>query len=154
MKGARQRERQRRRAKPGVARFRARAAAVVAALALVFQLLVLPYHQALSTPVAGPAAVDVASIGAELKATFGEAASLCIQADDKGAPIAPAGDCADRCPLCQFAAQAVALVAPDLPVLPERLDAACRTLGVAPATSAVPVWPIRQNRARAPPFAV
>ena len=32
------------------------------------------------------------------------------------------GHCCDQCPLCRFAAQAVALVPPDLPALPDRLE--------------------------------
>jgi hypothetical protein len=146
--------RRKRRAKPGVAVFRSPLAAIVAALALLFQLAVIPYHQALSAPIAGPPAVDIASVAAGLHATFGDAAALCVQTDGKGAPLAPAGDCDDHCPLCQFSAQAAALVAPDLPHLPARLDAARRTIGAAPEAGAVPVFPTSRNRARAPPFAV
>ena len=87
------------------------------------------------------AAPDAAAIAAELKATFGDAASLCAQSDDDGAPVSPAGDCDDHCPLCQFAAQAAALIAPDAPALPVRLDTAFRTLGAAPETGALPVSP-------------
>jgi len=144
------RERRTRRARPGVAPFRSPLTAVVAALALLFQLAVIPFHQALSAS----APSDIASIASDLKATFGDAAALCVQTDDKGAPVAPAGDCDDHCPLCHFSAQAGALVGPDLPALPERLDAACLTLGAAPEAGAVPACPTRQNRARAPPFSV
>jgi hypothetical protein len=154
VRGASQRERRTRRARPGVAAFRSPLVAIVAALALLFQLAVIPYHQALSAPVAASVPSDVASIASDLKATFGDAAALCVQSDDKGAPAAPAGDCDDHCPLCHFSAQAAALVGPDLPALPERLDAACLTLGAAPEAGAVPACPTRQNRARAPPFAV
>lgn len=146
--------RRRRRAKPGVAAFRSPLTAIVAALALLFQLAVIPYHQALSAPIAAPPAVDIAAVAAGLHATFGDAASLCVDSDSKGAPLAPAGDCEDHCPLCHFAAQAAALVAPDLPPLPARLDAACRTIGAALEAGAVPVCPTSRNRARAPPFAV
>ncbi len=131
--------------------FRSPLASIVGALALLFQLVAVPYHQALSAP----AGADVASVAAELKATFGEAATLCVQSDGKGAPAAPAGDCDDHCPLCQFGAQAATLIAPGGgPALPERLDAACRTLGAAPEAGAVPVVPAARTRARAPPFAV
>ncbi len=146
--------RRRRRAKPGVAARRSPLTAIVAALALLFQLAVIPYHQALSAPIAAPAAVDVAGVAADLRATFGEAAALCVQSDGKGGPEAPAGDCDDHCPLCQFAAQAAALIPPDLPVLPARFDLVVLTLGAAPEANALPVRPTRQNRARAPPFAV
>jgi len=128
--------------------------AIVVALALVIQLVAIPYHQALSAPIGPPTATDLTSVAAKLKATFGDAAALCVRSDDGGAPGAPAGDCDDHCPLCQFAAQAAALVAPDAPALPERLDAACRTLGAEPAADAVPFRAPRQNRARAPPFPV
>jgi hypothetical protein len=138
---------------PIVAAFRSPLTALVAALALLFQLAVVPYHQALSAPIAAPA-VDVAGVAAELKATFGEAAALCVESDGKGGPLAPAGDCEDHCPLCQFAAQGGALIAPDFPALPERLDTDCLTLGAAPEAGSLPACPPRQNRARAPPFAV
>jgi hypothetical protein len=156
VKGVVMRERARRRPRPGVATFRSPLTTVVAALALLFQLVAVPYHQARSAPLAPSALAlpDVAAIAADLKATFGDAAALCVQTDDKGGPLAPAGDCDDHCPLCQFAAQAAALAAPDLPALPERIDAACRTLGAAPETGAVPACRTSQNRARGPPFAV
>ena len=148
------RERRRRPAKTAVAALRSPLTSVVAALALVFQLFAVPYHQALSAPIGAPAAVvDVASVAAKLKATFGNAAALCIQSDGKDGPAAPAGDCDDHCPLCHFAAQA-ALSTPDAPALPERLDAACQTLGAEPQAGAVPSCPTTRNRARAPPFAV
>ena len=144
----------RRRAKPGVAAFRSPVLALVAAFALLVQLAVAPYHQALSQPIAAASATDVAAVAAELHATFGEAAALCVEIDGRGAPLAPAGDCDDHCPLCHFAAQAGALVAPDVPALPTRLDEARVTLGAAPEAGAVLAFPTNQNRARAPPFAI
>ncbi len=147
-------ERRRLRAKPSLTAFRSPLTALVAALALLFQLAVVPYHQALSAPIAAPGAVDVAGVAAELQATFGAAAALCTETDGKGGPLAPAGDCDDHCPLCHFAAQAGALVAPDAPALPDRLDAAGLTLGAAPEAGDVPASPTRHNRARAPPFPV
>ena len=126
--------------------------ALVVTLSLIFQLVAIPYHQALLA--SETAAPDEAAIAAELRATFGEAASLCVQRDDKGAPVLPAGDCDDHCPLCQFAAQATALIAPDASALPIRLEASLRTLGVAPETGAVPLTPRKLSRARAPPFSV
>lgn len=154
MKGASQREGRKRRATPGLAARPSPLVAAVAALALLFQLLTIPYHQARSAPIGPQAAFDVASVAAALKATFGDAAALCVQSDGKGGKGAPAGDCDDHCPLCQFAAQAAALIAPALPTLPARFDLAVRTLGVAPEAGAVPRVPIRHNRARGPPFAV
>lgn len=145
-------KRQARRPKVRVESFRSLLTALVVALSLVFQLVAIPYHQALLA--SGIAAPDESAIAAELRATFGESASLCVQRDDKGAPASPAGDCDDHCPLCQFAAQATALIAPDAPALPIRLEASCRTLGVAPETGAVPLSPTKRSRARAPPFSV
>lgn len=146
-------ERRRRRAESGVAAFRSPLTALVAAFALLFQLAVVPYHQALSAPLAEPAALQIASVAAELQATFGAAAALCVEADGKGAPLAPAGDCDDHCPLCHFAAQAGALVAPDAPALPDQRDLAALTLGAPPEAGDVPAARTHQNRARAPPFA-
>jgi len=154
VKSGGKRVRGKRRATPGAAVFRSPLTAIAAALALLVQLVVLPYHQALSAPVAPSAASDIATVAAELKAVFGDAAALCVQSDDPGAPGAPSGDCDDHCPLCQFAAQASALLAPDLPALPDRFDAACRALGVRPEPGALPLRPAHQHRARAPPFAV
>jgi hypothetical protein len=131
--------------------FRSRLTTAIATLALLFQLAVIPYHQALAS---GPAAPDAAAIAAELKASFGDAAALCIQTDGKGAPLSPLGDCDDHCPLCRFSAQAAAIVAPVPPALPERLDWSSRTLGAATETGAIPSRPARRNRARAPPFPV
>ncbi len=112
----------------------------------------IPYHQALSAP--APAPSDPARIEAQLKAVFGDAAALCVQVDDKGSPTSPAGHCDDDCPLCRFAAEAAALVTPDLPALPARLDANCLSLGAAPEPGAVPSPPLNRQRARAPPFPV
>ncbi len=153
MSGAgRRTKRSLRRARPGVVSFRSPLTALVVALSLVFQLAAIPYHQALL--VSGMAAPDAAAIAAELRATFGDAASLCTQSDDKGAPASPAGECDDHCPLCQFAAQAASLIAPDAPALPARLDASFRALGLAPEPGALPVSPTKRSRARAPPLAV
>jgi hypothetical protein len=132
VKGGSQRERRRRWATPSVPARRSPLVTAVAALALLFQLVAIPYHQARSSPIAPQPASDIASVAADLHATFGDAAALCVQSDGKGAPDAPAGDCDDHCPLCQFAAQAAALVAPDLPVLPARFDLSVRTLCALP----------------------
>jgi len=149
--GAGRQRKRARRAKPGVASRRSPLTALLVAFSLIVQLLAVPYHQALA---AGPgfAASGTDRIAAELKATFGDAAGLCLHAGDNGG--APAGKCEDQCPLCQFAAQAAALIAPDVPALPERRNGASKTLGAAPKTGAVPAPPASRNRARAPPLAV
>jgi hypothetical protein len=100
----------------GAARRRriARWANLIAAVALFGQLLALPYHHPETRP-------DLAAVAASLKATFGDAAALCTQADDAapGAPERHQAPCSG-CPLCQFAAQTV-LFDPPPPALPERL---------------------------------
>jgi hypothetical protein len=90
-------------------------ASLVAALALFAQLLALPYHHP-------QAPADLAAVAASLKATFGDAATLCTQANDAapGEPERHQGPCDVGCPLCQFAAQTVLFEAP-LPALPERV---------------------------------
>ncbi len=113
-----------RRATTSVAARASRLTAIIAMIFLVLQLLAAPYHQALATG-AGP---STAGIAAELRATFGNAATLCGKTTDNGAPVSPASDCDDRCPFCRFAAQTAALVAPDSSALPVRLDAARRIL--------------------------
>ena len=61
----------------------------------------------------------------------------------------------DQCPLCRFAAQAVAFVPPDAPALPERLDAGRAYASALRLISApFPACPAQRNRARAPPLAV
>jgi len=101
----------------GVSRRRRSApwANLIAALALFAQLLALPYHHPQTRP-------DLAAVAASLKATFGDAATLCVQADDAtpSAPERHQNPCDVGCPLCQFAAQTALLEAPP-PALPERL---------------------------------
>ncbi len=153
MKVRGQRAFRRRRAEPGVGRRRSPVAALVAALALIVQLFAAPYHQAQSQPIEGAQALKLAATAAELKATFGEAAALCIQSDDHGKP-AGSHDCDDRCPLCRLGAQAAALVAPEPPSLPARLDQAIFSRGAAPPTVARLAAQTHPHQARAPPFAV
>jgi hypothetical protein len=143
--------RRRREAKADVASLRSPLTALVVALSLLVQLVAIPYHQALAAPLFAES--DTARIAADLKATFGDAAALCVQVDDKGTPLAPAGDCGDQCPLCRFAAHAATLGAPDAPALPERFDAERHFLRT-PETGALHSLPRRQNRARAPPLTV
>jgi hypothetical protein len=121
-------------------------------LSLIVQLFAIPYHQALAAP--GMTQPETARIAADLKARFGDAATLCVQIDDKGAPRSPDGHCDDQCPLCQFAAKAAALVAPEVPALPLRLDATRRIVGAEAEPGAVPARPAQRNRARAPPLSV
>jgi hypothetical protein len=124
--------------------------ALIAALAFVVQLLAFPYHQARAGYGFAP---NAASVAAELKATFGDAAALCTESGRRGAP-SPAGTCDDQCPLCRFASQSAALVAPDTPALPKRLDAACNALGGASEPGVVSFRLENRNRARAPPLTV
>ncbi len=134
--------------------FRSPLPALIVALSLIVQLIAIPYHQALAAP--GIPVADTAAIAADLKATFGDVAFLCVQVDDKGAPspIAPAGHCDDQCPLCRFFAQVAALVPPDCPAVPRRLDARRRTIGAAPQHAVFNSRLTPANRARAPPLAV
>ena len=122
-------------------------ASLIAAVALFAQLLALPYHHPETRP-------DIAAVAAALKATFGDAASLCTQADDSapGAPERHHAPCSDGCPLCQFAAQTVLFDAPP-PALPERLAPAS-----APPPPSADFAPARPNanrfaQPRAPPLA-
>jgi hypothetical protein len=139
------------RARPRASRGRSPLLSLIVALSLLVQLFAAPYHQALG---ASAPQSETAQIAAELKATFGDAAALCVEVDGKGAPLAPAGHCDDQCPLCRFAAQAATLVAPDAPAPPKRLDAAHQTIGAASEPGGVPFRLENRNRARAPPLAV
>ena len=85
----------------------ARLGSVLAALALAVQLVLVPLHRA-------PAQPSPSDIAANLKATFGVGAVLCLSADE--GPAAPGGHAGHGdagCPLCQFAAAALALAAPE-----------------------------------------
>ena len=128
------------------ARAASRLAMLLAALAVFAQLIALPYHHPSPQH-------DLASVAAELNATFGPAAVLCSQSDD---PSSPTHDhqrdgCDVGCPLCQFASHAALLEAPP-PALPERLAIA----DGAPPTHADFFRPraraIRFAQPRAPPF--
>ena len=152
MSGERTRSRRTRRATPRTALGCSPSTSLIVALSLIVQLIAAPYHQALAAP--GSSQSDTARIAADLRATFGDAAALCVQVDDKGAPVMPAGHCDDQCRLCRFAAQAAALVAAELPALPGPLNAVCQSIGAAPERDLVPVRLANPNRARAPPLAV
>jgi hypothetical protein len=149
--GARRRGHGGSRTKPATA-LRSPLTALAVALSLIVQLFAVPYRQALSAPAL--ASPDTGAISAELEATFGDAAALCVQADDKGAKRSPGGCCDDQCPFCRFAAQAAALIAPDAPALPRRLDPVRRILAAPGELGAVPFPPNQRNRARAPPLSV
>ena len=145
-------KRRRLRAGSCAASLRSTLTAFVVAFSLFFQLVAVPYHQALAAPVFTGS--GTAQIAAELKATFGDAAALCAETDGKGAPLFPAGHCDDQCPLCRFAAQAAVLIAPDAFDLPKRLDAACQTLAAASEPTVFPFRLENSNRARGPPLTV
>ena len=152
MNGQRKRLRGARRARSRTAPGRSPFTSLIVALSLIVQLFAAPYHQALAA--LAFAQTDEAKIAADLKATFGDAAALCVQVDDKGAPLHPSGNCDDQCPLCRFAAQASTLVAPELPALPAPVDAARHNIGAAPERDVVAVRLRSLNRARAPPLAI
>ena len=128
------------------------------ALLVAFSLFVQLFAAATPPALAAPAfaGADDASIAAELKALFGDTAQLCVQVNDDKAPPKhnPSGHCCDQCPLCRFAAQAVAFVAPDLPALPGRLESEAHAIRAPPARDILPAYPAQPNPARAPPLAV
>jgi len=142
------------RARRRSASFRSALTAFCVALALVVQLIAMPYQQALAGPAL--AASDTAAIATGLKAIFGDAAGFCAHIDDKGAPTphGPCNHCDDQCPLCRFVAQAAAFVPPDAPALPGRPAAVRHAIGSAPEFGAFSACPAQRNRARAPPLAV
>ncbi len=137
----------RRRGRRGaLARALPRLAVLLAAFALFAQLLALPYHRAGAQP-------DLTSVAATLKATFGQSAVLCAQADDETSSTSPErrqGHCDDGCPLCQFAAQAALLVSPT-PSLPARFDIAAAPLTARADFGWARPSPIRFAQPRAPP---
>ena len=111
-----------RRVKFGAAGLRSPLTALVLAFSLIVQLFAAATPTALAAPAF--AGADDAAIAAELKAVFGDAAELCAHINNDGVPgkHAPIGHCCDQCPLCRFAAQAVAFIPPDAPAVPERLE--------------------------------
>jgi hypothetical protein len=141
-------------ARRGAALFRSALTAFAVALALVVQLIAMPYQQALAGPAF--AGSDSTAVAADLKAMFGDAAGFCAHVDDKGAPAphGPCNHCDDQCPLCRFVAQAAAFVPPNAPSLPRLPDTGRHTIGPAPEFGALSPCPAQPNRARAPPLAV
>jgi hypothetical protein len=143
-----------RRAKRRPTAFRSPLATFLVALSLIVQLFAAATPPAIAAPAF--AGADDAAIAAELKALFGDAAQLCVQVNDDKVPArhAPSGHCCDQCPLCRFAAQAVAFVSPDLPVLPGRIDREAHAIRAPPVRDILPPYPAQPNPARAPPLAV
>jgi hypothetical protein len=143
----------RRRAKRRLASLRSPLPAILVALSLIVQLFAAATPPALAAPAF--AGADDAAIAAELKALFGDAAELCAHVNDQGAPgkHGPC-HCCDQCPLCRFAAQAVAFVPPDLPALPEGLDSDAHAIRAPPGREVLAAYPAQPNPARAPPLAV
>jgi hypothetical protein len=143
-----------RRAKRRLTPFRSRMAAFVVALSLIVQLFAAATPPAFAAPAF--AGADDAAIATELKALFGDTAQLCVQVSDDKAPVQhhPFGHCCDPCPLCRFAAQAVAFVAPDLPALPGRIESEAHAVRAPPARDILPTYPAQPNPARAPPLSV
>jgi hypothetical protein len=143
-----------RRAKRRPTPFWSRLPAFVVALSLIVQLFAAATPPALAAPAF--AGADDAAIAAQLKALFGDTAQLCVQVNDDKAPAQhnPSGHCCDQCPLCRFAAQAVAFVAPDLPTLPGRLESEAHAIRAPPARDFLPSYPAQPNPARAPPLPV
>ena len=143
-----------RRAQRALASFRSPLAAFVVALSLIVQLFAAATPPAFAAPAF--AGADDAAIAAELKALFGDTAQLCVQVNDDKAPVQhnPTGHCCDQCPLCRFAAQAVAFVAPDLPALPGRLESQAHAIRAPPGRDVLPTYPAQPNPARAPPLSV
>jgi hypothetical protein len=143
-----------RRAKRRLTPFRSRLLAFFVALSLIVQLFAAATPPATAAPAF--AGADDAAVAAELKALFGDTAQLCVQVNDDKAPVHhnPSGHCCDQCPLCRFAAQAVAFVAPDLPELPGRLESEAHAIRAPPARDVLPAYPVQPNPARAPPLSV
>ena len=143
----------RRRAKRRLASFRSPLTAFLVALSLIVQLFAAATPPAIAAPAF--AGADDAAIAAELKAVFGDAAQLCVHADDQSAPAQHRPcHCCDQCPLCRFAASVVAFVPPDLPALPERLDNDAHAIRAPPGREVLPAHPVQPNPARAPPLPV
>jgi hypothetical protein len=122
----------------------------LATLALVAQMLAPAPHR-----MAAPG--DVAGVAAQLHATFGDIAVLCIQTDDGKSPPTPGsppGPCDDCCPLCQSSAAAHALVLPTLLGAPSPIEAAAVTLAPEPDYIRRKPAGAAFAQPRAPPFEV
>jgi hypothetical protein len=128
-----------------------RLAVLIATFALFGQLLALPYHHPQGSADQREAAQREAVVF--LKATFGDAAVLCVTVDDDQSstpePRHHHGD--GDCPLCQFGAQTVLFTAP-APALPERVEVAATPLAVLVEISLQVSKPRGIAQPRAPPF--
>jgi len=122
---------------------------LIGALALFGQVLALPYHHPQGR-------TDPAEVVAFLKATFGDAAALCVSGDDSsgsGTPSREHDHGGGDCPLCQFGAQTVLFSVPP-PTLPLRIDVAiARLSGRVEFVEAI-VKPRGLAQPRAPPLEV
>ncbi len=123
----------------------ARLGTVLAALALAVQLVFVPLHRA-------PAQASPSGIAATLKATFGAGAVLCLSADEGPAPGGHAGHGDAGCPLCQFAAAALALAAPDGAAAFAIIRGPAWTLDPSNADRGLVRAETHPAQARAPPF--
>jgi hypothetical protein len=128
-------------------RLRASLAVGLATLALVVQMLAPAQHRM--------ALADVGAVAAELHATFGDVAVLCIQVDDAKSPLTPGnppGPCDDCCPLCQMSAGAHALMLPTILGVPTRILTASETLAPAPDFAGLKPARTAFAQPRAPPL--
>ena len=134
-----------RRVKFGAAGLRSPLTALVLAFSLIVQLFAAATPTALAAPAF--AGADDAAIAAELKAVFGDTAELCAHINNDGVPgkHAPIGHCCDQCPLCPFAAQAVAFIPPDAPAVLERLESDAYAIRAPPGRDALPACPARST---------
>ena len=136
----------RQRAKRRLTSFRSSLTAFLVALSLIVQLFAAATPPALAAPAF--AGADDAAIAAELKALFGADAQLCVQINDDKAPAkhAPSGHSCDQCPLCRFAAQAVAFVRRTCRLCPVGLKARRMRFARRRAKTSFPLTPPSQIR--------
>jgi len=113
-------------------------------------LAVLNFAAAPLAHAAAPSPASAEQLAADLKATFGDAAQLCINIDDGSQPSAPAHHGDGDCPLCGAHAGAF-LAPPDAVGLPLRRES--NTVVSFSATDFTPPPPARASPAqpRAPP---
>ena len=128
------------------ARSLSRLGGLLAAIAVIAQLVALPYHHPQPRH-------ELSAVAAELQATFGPTAVLCTQGDDPSSPAQDRheGSCDLGCPLCQFASHTVLLEAPP-PALPERLAIVDGPPPARPDFVRPRVGAIRFAQPRAPPL--
>jgi hypothetical protein len=98
---------------------------------------------------------DPAGVAAELRATFGDVAVLCVQAEDTKTPLGPSdprGHCDECCPLCQALSAAHALVPPAPIGSPERIEGHAEIIAIVSARGPPRHREISPAQPRAPPF--